>query len=110
MLSKHKHNSCSLEDKLEVIEGLDKHESGTKLLQFGVGKATISDWKKNHATIEQFCAKTSADTVETQQNCNVLAFGKIGEALYLWNISLFMFHTRRGKRNSLKWTTHTRKG
>ena len=43
----------------------DKGECATKLATaFGVRKATISDWKKNRATIEQLCAKTSAETVK----------------------------------------------
>jgi phage portal protein BeeE len=32
---------------LELLKRIDKGESATKLaLEFGVGKATISDWKK----------------------------------------------------------------
>jgi hypothetical protein len=49
------HSSCSLKDKLELLKRVDKGESETKLtLESVVGKATISDWKKNRTKIEQF--------------------------------------------------------
>ena len=61
-----------------------KGESATKLAtEFGVRKAIIRDWKKDHATIEQLCAETFAD-VKKLRNSNMSAFGKIDEALYLW--------------------------
>ena len=94
----------SLKEKLEVIKCLDKHEHGIKLaLEFGVGKATISIWRKNHATIEQFCTKMSTDTVEKGeiQMCQ--------HSARLTNHCIYGLH-KKGKRNSLKWTTHTRKG
>lgn len=60
MSNKRKYTTCSLKDKLEVLKRLDKGESATKLsLEFGVGKATITDWKKNRSKIEQFCVTTS---------------------------------------------------
>ena len=43
-------NSCTLKEKLEVLNQLDKAGSGTKLAaDFGVGKVTISDCKKKIA-------------------------------------------------------------
>ena len=84
-----------------MTKRLDKGE--LNWLEFCDGKATIGDWKKNHATIEQFSAKISADTSKKWQDSNVSAFGKLDD-------TVFMVYTRKGKRNSLTWTTHTRKG
>lgn len=85
MVGKRKHSSCTLKDKLEVLKRLDKGESGTKLaVEFGVGKATISDWKKNRSKIEQFCATTSEKTLEERHTSKVSQFDKIDEALFIW--------------------------
>uniref|UniRef100_A0A1B6FS75 HTH CENPB-type domain-containing protein n=1 Tax=Cuerna arida TaxID=1464854 RepID=A0A1B6FS75_9HEMI len=85
MASKRKHNSCTLKEKLEVLKRLDNGESATQLsIEFGVGKATISDWKKKRAKIEQFCSVTSENTLEKRQTTTVSSYDKLDEALYLW--------------------------
>lgn len=68
----------------EVIKCFDKGEHATKMVRtFGVRKTTTNNCKKNHAKIEQFHAKTYANTLKKLQNSNVSASGKIDEALYL---------------------------
>ena len=45
---KRKHVVCTLQQKLQVLERLDKGESLQKLaLESGVGVTTIKDWRKN---------------------------------------------------------------
>ncbi|XP_039627277.1 jerky protein homolog-like [Polypterus senegalus] len=84
-LKQRKHNSCTLKEKLEVLKRLDKGESATQLSkEFGVGKATISDWKKNRGKIEQFCATTSEKTIEKRSKTTVSSYEKLDEALFLW--------------------------
>lgn len=64
---------------------LDKGESLTKLaVEFGVGKATISDWKKNRAKIEQFCSATSEKTLKQRHHAKVSVNEEIDEAVFLW--------------------------
>ncbi|MGP1945847.1 MAG: hypothetical protein ACTS8Y_03315 [Arsenophonus sp. ER-EMS1-MAG3] len=54
MVGKRKHRSCTLKHKLEVLKRLHKAKSGMKLaVEFGVVKATISDWKKNRSMEEK---------------------------------------------------------
>lgn len=85
MSSKRKHTTCTLKEKLEVLQRLDKGESATKLsLEFGVGKATIADWKKNRSKIEQFCATTSQSTLEKRQTAKQSQFDQVDEALFMW--------------------------
>ncbi|KAG2462335.1 JERKL protein, partial [Polypterus senegalus] len=76
MASKRKHNSCTLKE--------NKGESATQLSkEFGVGKATISDWKKNRGKIEQFCTTTSEKTIEKRSKTTVSSYEKLNEALFL---------------------------
>lgn len=85
MASKRKHNSCTLKEKLEVLKRLDKGESATQLsIEFGVGKATISDWKKKRAKIEQFCSATSDKTLQKRQTTTLSSYDKLDNALFLW--------------------------
>lgn len=85
MASKRRHFSCTLKEKLEVLKRLDKGECATKLSrEYGVGKATISDWKKNRAKIEQFCSASSEKTLEKRQKTTVSSYEKLDEALFLW--------------------------
>lgn len=85
MLGKRKHSSCTLKEKLEVLKRLDNGESATKLsVEFGVGKATISDWKKNRAKIEQFSGTTSEKTLEQRHNSTTSIYEKLDKATFLW--------------------------
>ena len=85
MATKRKHRSCTLKEKLEVLKRLDKGESATKLAsEFGVGNATISDWKKNRVKIDQFCTSTSDKVIENRHTSKVSEFTKIDDAVYAW--------------------------
>lgn len=85
MSCKRKHSACTLQEKLEVLKRLDKGETATKLaVEFGVGKATISDWKKNRSKIEQFCTATSEKTLEQRCNSTNSIYEKLDEATFLW--------------------------
>ena len=64
---------------------LDKGESLMKLaVEFGVGKATISDWKKNCVKIEQFSSATSEKTLKQRHHAKVSVNEEIDEAMFLW--------------------------
>ncbi|GBN37905.1 Jerky -like [Araneus ventricosus] len=84
MSNKRKHGVCSLKYKLDVLARLDKGESATKLAaEFGIGKATIRDWKKNRSKIEQFISTTSERTLKERKALKVSHHENIDEALYL---------------------------
>lgn len=85
MASKRKHSSCTIEQKLKALKRLDAGESSTKLAaEFGVGKATLSDWKKNRVKIEQFCNVTTDKTLKQRHHVTVSVNEKIDEAVFLW--------------------------
>jgi hypothetical protein len=73
-----------VKDKLELPKRIDKGESATKLaLEFGVGKATTSDWKKNRTKIELFCATVSVKSLGSRHTSEVSSFNKNDDALFL---------------------------
>ncbi|GBM18873.1 hypothetical protein AVEN_137252-1 [Araneus ventricosus] len=85
MSNKRKHSVCSLKDKLDVLADLDKGESATKLAaEFGIGRATVCDWKKNRSRIEQFSSTTSEMTLKKRKTLKMSHYGNIDEALYFW--------------------------
>ena len=93
MVDRQKHSSCSLKDKLEVLEWLDKGESATTLAaEFSIGKAMISDWKKIWTKIEQFCGIVTEKVPEKRRMSKISEFDKVDEALFLW----FSQHRQRG--------------
>ena len=48
-----------------MLACLDKEESAMKLVaEFGIDKATISDWKKNSSKTEQFISTTLESTLK----------------------------------------------
>lgn len=68
-----------------MLKRLDNGESVTKLAtELGVGKATICDWKKNRAKIEQFCNVASEKSLETRHHVTLAVNNKIDEAVFLW--------------------------
>jgi hypothetical protein len=73
MSKKRKHSSFSLKDKLELLKKIDKGESATKpAFEFGVGKATIIDWKKNRTKTELVCALLvlNLSAIVTHRKCH----------------------------------------
>lgn len=82
---KRKHKTLSLKDKLDALKRLDNGETLTKLAtELCVGKATISDWKKNRAKLEQNCATSSAKSLENRQTMKQSVYTQVDEALFLW--------------------------
>ncbi|XP_054259801.1 jerky protein homolog-like [Macrosteles quadrilineatus] len=85
MSNKRKHNTLTLKDKLETLKRLDNGESVTKLAkELNVGKATICDWKKNRAKLQQYCTTSSEVTLENRQTARQSQYDKVDEALFLW--------------------------
>lgn len=55
MVSKQKPNSCALKEKLEILKRLNNDKNITQLsIEFGVGKANISDYKKPLPRLSSF--------------------------------------------------------
>ncbi|KAH9638515.1 hypothetical protein HF086_002250 [Spodoptera exigua] len=64
---KRKHETLSLVKKMEILRKLDSGENQMKLAgEYGVGRATIYDIKKNREKIENFANTADAGTSSRQ--------------------------------------------
>lgn len=83
---KRKHTTLTIEKKIEILNRLEKGESGANLARFyGVGKATITDIKNKRESILHYTTKLDSDdgpkcrkTLKTSQNT------KLDDSVYLW--------------------------
>ena len=55
---KRRHKTITLKEKLEIIEKLEKGQSGRILAQeYGIGRATVSDFKRQKEKIREYAKK-----------------------------------------------------
>lgn len=72
--------------KLEALSRVDKGEPLKKIAyELGVGTSTVSDWKKNRKTIEDFWSKSiSNDSLDDRRNVKKAKLDTLDEALFVW--------------------------
>ena len=88
---KRKHKTISLKDKLEILNKLEKGSSGTSLaIEYGVGKATISDFKRQKEQIRAYAKKHLPIDLK-HKNTGVIAktmrtskYSSLDEAVFKW--------------------------
>ena len=88
---KRKHKTLTLKDKLDILDKLEKGFSGKALAQeYGVGNATISDFKRQKDKIREFARKHLPSNI-TEKSGGVVArtmktskYAKLDEAVYKW--------------------------
>lgn len=85
---KRKHIVLSIESKLEIIQRLEKGESGASLAPlYNVGRATISDIKNKKDSILMFASKLKSEDGlkkrKTMRNANDIS---LENAVYMWYI------------------------
>ncbi len=52
---KRKHKTLTIQEKCDTLDRLNRNESFSSLVsEYGVGRSTIYDIKKNHEKIKQF--------------------------------------------------------
>ena len=70
---KRKHKTLTLKDKLDILDKLEKGFSGKALAQeYGVGNATISDFKRQKDKIREFARKHLPSNI-TEKSGGVVA-------------------------------------
>lgn len=86
MAEKRKRVVVTMQKKLEAINRLDKGESVKNIsIEYGVGAATVCDWKKNRSQIEDFCAKmVSKDSLGNRSTIKKPKNESLDEALLMW--------------------------
>lgn len=83
---KRKHVSLTIQTKVDILNRLEKGESGSSLANaFGVGKATITDIKKKKNEILNFASKVDSDDGSRLRKTIRTANDKsLEDAVYLW--------------------------
>lgn len=83
---KRKHTFLTIETKIEILNRLEKGESGSSLAkEYGVGKATISDIKKMKNTILNFASKLDSDDgSKLRKTTRTAKDSSLEDAVFLW--------------------------
>lgn len=83
---KRKHTFLTIERKLEILNRLEKGESGSFLAkEYGVGKATISDIKKKRNDILNFASKLDSDDgPKLRKTTRTAKDNSLEDAMFLW--------------------------
>ena len=87
MATKRKCTCVSLEAKLEIINRLKKGESQSSLAsEYGIGKLTVGDFKKNEEKIREFVTRMESLDVSTKKRkvMRLVDDDTLDQALYLW--------------------------
>lgn len=84
--AKRKRNVLSIENKITILDRLEKGESGASLaVVYNVGKSTISEIKGNKSKILQFASKlNSTDGSKSRKSMKKASDEKLEDAIYLW--------------------------
>jgi len=87
MATKRKHTCVSVETKLVILDRLKKGESQVNLAsEYGIGKSTVGDFKKNEEKIREFALTMESLDVSTKK-CKVMRLADddiLDKAIYLW--------------------------
>ncbi|XP_041979219.1 jerky protein homolog-like [Aricia agestis] len=82
---KRKHKALTIKEKCEILQRIDRSETMSKLAQeYGIGRATIFDIKKNRHKIEEFLSSTSECDVNKRKSLKKACHPEVEEALYTW--------------------------
>ncbi|XP_044018036.1 jerky protein homolog-like [Aphidius gifuensis] len=86
--SKRKRNVLTMEKKLEILSKIDKGETSVSIASFyNIGKATVSDIKKNRGTIMSFVSKMDSDDgIKTKKVMKSAVNEKLDKAMQTWFI------------------------
>lgn len=76
----------SMQEKLNALRRLDKGETLQKVADdFGVGRRTVGDWRKNRSEIEKWCSSRVTDIdLKDRKTMKKSDFEQTSEALYIW--------------------------
>lgn len=94
MSEKRTHNTVKMQDRLNILQRLDKGESVQRICrEFNVGKSTVYDWRKNTKSIEDFGMQTETESVlPTRSTLKKPHHELVDDALW----ASFMHERRRG--------------
>lgn len=81
---KRKHKTLTIKEKCDILDRLNSNESFSSLAsEYGVGRSTIYDIKKNHEKVKQFVSTTDGGPGK-RQTLKKAEHPEVEEALYMW--------------------------
>lgn len=81
---KRKHKTLTIKEKNEILDRLNRNESFSSLAsEYGVGRSTIYDIKKNRENIQKFVSTTDCGPGK-RQTLRKAENPEVEEALYMW--------------------------
>ncbi|CAG4958097.1 unnamed protein product [Parnassius apollo] len=81
---KRKHKTLTIKEKNDILERLNRNESFSSLAsEYGVGRSTIYDIKKNRENIQKFMSTTDCGPGK-RQTLKKAKHPEVEEALYMW--------------------------
>lgn len=92
-MSKRKHVTLKLQEKISILKMIDRGESYSKIAtEFGIGKATVSDIKKNRANIMSYYSTTDEGPAD-RKTLKLSSNPAVEKALFTW----FLQERTKGK-------------
>lgn len=90
---KQKHKTLTIKEKNEILDRLNRNESFSSLAsEYGVGRSTIYDIKKNRENIQKFVSTTDCGPGK-RQTLKKAENPEVDEALYMWFLQERNRHT-----------------
>lgn len=81
---KRKHKTLTIKEKCDILDRLNSNETFSSLAsEYGVGRSTIYDIKRNHEKIKKFVSTTDCGPVK-RQTLKQTEHLEVEEALYMW--------------------------
>ncbi|KAG5861026.1 hypothetical protein JTB14_032400 [Gonioctena quinquepunctata] len=81
---KRKHKTLTIKEKCDILDRLNRNETFSSLAsEYGVGRSTIYDVKKNHEKIKKFVSTTDCGPGK-RQTLKKAEHPEVEEALYMW--------------------------
>lgn len=81
---KRKHKTLTIKEKCDILDRLNRNETFSSLAsEYGVGRSTIYDIKKNHEKIKKFVSTTDCGPGK-RQTLKKAEHPEVEEALYMW--------------------------
>lgn len=92
-MSKRKHNTLKLQQKIDIIKRVDAGESTRSLaLEYGIGKSTVSDIHKNKVKILEYVGSSDSGP-GARKTLKVSVNPEMEKAVYTW----FLQERARGR-------------
>jgi hypothetical protein len=93
-MSKRKHCTLSINEKLNILKELDSGKCVTELAKtYGIGKATVCDIKLKRQHLLSYAASTESGPSTKRSTLKTSRYPQVEKALYTWFLQERSRHT-----------------